>query len=232
MLLFDFSPGDPHCQVIFVKSGILATHFYVCQPGEDKIITKNIVMSIGGERFRCVLECVTCFNGSLYGVECVTFSVLRANLRDSNLEFETVFHGGSMKNKLLSASNKCYLIESRGELLLVIRYNLHSDICDFQVLRADFSSLEWELLTSIGDRAIFLQNPSREGISCSASESGIQGDCIYYTEEGNRLLYVFNLEDGSFTSTLPCPTFDRKELIQHWVMIPPPTSVSGDCSKP
>ncbi|XP_034675006.1 F-box protein SKIP23-like [Vitis riparia] len=130
-----------------------------------------------------------------------------------------------------------YLVESGEELLLVTRYlDLTYDVepdqtsliyrtTRFQVCRLDSKAPRWEVVSSLGDRALFLG----ENLSLSLSSvdfPGCKGNCIYYTDDysednydgigGEQDLGIFNLEDGSI-EPLPCSHFRIRWPPPLWV---------------
>ncbi|XP_059635829.1 uncharacterized protein LOC132278009 [Cornus florida] len=118
-----------------------------------------------------------------------------------------------------------YLVESSGELLMVVRYYNHNVDDDgnyqpkiitqdssrpkktiiFDVYKLDFVNMDWLLLPSLGpDRALFI------GLNDSISVSpvdfpGLAMNCIYFTCPNAELLEdthdlgVFNFEDNNIT---------------------------------
>ncbi|XP_059668208.1 uncharacterized protein LOC132313453 [Cornus florida] len=129
-----------------------------------------------------------------------------------------------------------YLVESSGELLMVVRYYSHhfkdngkQDYSTprktilFDVYKLDFVNKEWLLLPSLGDRALFIG--INESLSVSAPDfPGLEKNCIYFTSpdaenlEDSHDLGVFNLEDNSIT---PIYHYDLKiQLPSTWI-IPP-----------
>jgi len=70
----------------------------------------------------------------------------------------------------------CYLVKSEGELLLVTRpwYGVHGI-----VRRVDTESNKLELVTSIGNRALFLSDVRCLSVEASKFQ-GVEGGCIYF----------------------------------------------------
>ncbi|KAL6607828.1 hypothetical protein ACP70R_040891 [Stipagrostis hirtigluma subsp. patula] len=100
-----------------------------------------------------------------------------------------------------------YLVESRGELFLVVVFflgeNVHK-VAEVAVYRMDFSAPAWRKVDRIGDRVFLLGGDrigaSNFGASCSASEHGLCGNCIYFLNNianEENFLHIFNLEEGS-----------------------------------
>ncbi|KAL6009592.1 hypothetical protein ACLOJK_000020 [Asimina triloba] len=96
-----------------------------------------------------------------------------------------------------------YLVESCGELLLVlksIRINvntLNTRAEGFYVFKMDASRSDWIKVDNLGDQILFLGNGCSKSLSAKEL-SGFKGNHIFFT--GNGLSHesgVFNLEDGS-----------------------------------
>ncbi|KAH7840193.1 hypothetical protein Vadar_013968 [Vaccinium darrowii] len=102
-----------------------------------------------------------------------------------------------------------YIVESNGELLVVVRDGYDQDylgdyvtlgedevvdVCcgttEFGVFKVDLSNWEWVELQSLGDNVLFVGD--NDSISVRASEfHGIRPNCIYFTENfGPQYIYV------------------------------------------
>ncbi|KAJ4958230.1 hypothetical protein NE237_025341 [Protea cynaroides] len=104
---------------------------------------------------------------------------------------------------------KYFLVESSGELLLVLRYLIQLEIgyktVKFEVRKLDENSRQWVEMENIGDRILFL------GDFCSMSISAkdfpeCKGNSIYFNSDRWNLIYksatdldigVFNFYNGS-----------------------------------
>lgn len=117
-----------------------------------------------------------------------------------------------------------YLVSLEDELLLVTRFlGLEFDVepdqphliyrtLKFEVFSLNWSVPQWERLTSLGDKVVFLGDNS--SLSLSASDFlGCSGNCIYYTDDyaecnfddvyGERDCGIFSLSSESI-KPLPC----------------------------
>ncbi|KAF5191357.1 F-box protein skip23 [Thalictrum thalictroides] len=108
-----------------------------------------------------------------------------------------------------------YILESSGDLLVVLRYLKALDdsktwrlyrTVGFKVLKLDFTGrdISWVEVESIGDRSLFLGGNT--SFTIQANEfSGCKPNCIYFTDNfynynrefGGHDLGVFSLQDGS-----------------------------------
>ncbi|KAF5932567.1 hypothetical protein HYC85_028738 [Camellia sinensis] len=89
-----------------------------------------------------------------------------------------------------TSRSDCNLVDSCGELFLVIKsyLGMTMKIRDVEVHKMDFSRLVWTTVDSLGDRTFFL-SITGNCVSCSAAESGIKHNSIYYLERSDRELY-------------------------------------------
>ncbi|XP_059666273.1 uncharacterized protein LOC132312058 [Cornus florida] len=118
-----------------------------------------------------------------------------------------------------------YLVESSGELLMVVRYYKDGKQIKtilFDVYKLDFVNKEWLLLPSLGNRALFVG--LNDSVSVSASDfPGLAMNCIYFTNPGIlpedfHDLGIFNLEDNTIT---PIYDYDLKiQLPSIWIVPP------------
>ncbi|GMI99599.1 F-Box/DUF295 Brassiceae-specific 33 [Hibiscus trionum] len=120
-----------------------------------------------------------------------------------------------------------YLVESCGDLLLVVRFI--GDYVDwtrtplpeweretdygtvlFHVYKLDSEGLKWMEVESLGDRALFLGGNQSVSVS-TLSSPDCKNNCIYFTDDnwvrmdeyysyGGHDMGIYNLKDGSFKS--------------------------------
>lgn len=55
-------------------------------------------------------------------------------------------------------------------------------------------------------------------MSCCVAEPGVKPNSIYFVEECERCLWVFDLEDHAFSMILPCPTVRCYPKLD-WIML-------------
>lgn len=130
-----------------------------------------------------------------------------------------------------------YLVESGEELLLVTRYldltydgepdqtNMIYRTTRFQVCSLDWEGSRWEVMSSLGDRALFIGGNLSLSFS-SVDFPGCAGNCIYYTDDysednddgigDEQDIGIFNFGDGSI-EPLPCSNFRIRWSSPLWV---------------
>ncbi|CAL5083595.1 unnamed protein product [Urochloa decumbens] len=109
----------------------------------------------------------------------ISFTVTSATEEHSHRSVQTI----SMATTIPSAGHfawDCYLMRSGGELLLVTRpwYEIHGKPV---VRRVDTERNELEIVTSIGNRALFLGDAKCLSIDANKLQ-GIEGGCIYFVD--------------------------------------------------
>ncbi|TVU44978.1 hypothetical protein EJB05_04444, partial [Eragrostis curvula] len=93
---------------------------------------------------------------------------------------------------------KVIMLESEQELYMVSlmsSYNLNV-VHRFSVHKMDFVKEEWREVHDIGDRS-FLLSSWYFGTSCSATECGLEPNCLYMVYAGIKCLMIFNVRDGT-----------------------------------
>ncbi|KAL5719106.1 hypothetical protein ACHQM5_011930 [Ranunculus cassubicifolius] len=121
---------------------------------------------------------------------------------------------------LSQSSLLTYFLESRGEIFQVYELRLGKSLTvwQFAVFKLDFSKMAWARVESLGDRIFLLGDASYSGSVLSAAEYGAKGNCIYSFSTQRTELYCFDMEDGTITSTQPCPTRIRNAGGLFWVV--------------
>ncbi|TVU09428.1 hypothetical protein EJB05_42900, partial [Eragrostis curvula] len=113
----------------------------------------------------------------------------------------------------------CRLLESCGDLFMVkfwcTPFSERRILC-VRVRKLDWSTGAWVKVTGLGvNRAFFVH--SSIGTSMAADELGLKADCIYFTMDDDKGLYVHDLEQGTTTSHDPGPEIPNNGKI---VLIP------------
>ncbi|XP_022717676.1 uncharacterized protein LOC111276132 [Durio zibethinus] len=130
--------------------------------------------------------------------------------------------------------NLVIAIASLGVPLLIIRVNEScGELCviestcgavnfsqalNIEIFRLDSITMEWSHVKSSKDRAFFFSTNASYAISCPANESGIEGGFIYFTSGTDRILYSFNIEDKSISTSLPCNNLQEPWSSSFWFM--------------
>ncbi|KAJ3678012.1 hypothetical protein LUZ60_001815 [Juncus effusus] len=83
-------------------------------------------------------------------------------------------------------------VASRDELFLVHTLPIlwGGNIEGLTISKMNLDDMRWEVVNDIGDRIFFLSF-GREGASCSASETGLKRNCVYYISDG--YFYEYNV---------------------------------------
>ncbi|KAL6988266.1 hypothetical protein U1Q18_014016 [Sarracenia purpurea var. burkii] len=206
------TPSDPNCRVIFHDRRDNCASF--CRPGDVEYIKQELDDDY-------MPFAATTFKGKVYWLtlRCDRYSLVVVDFTGQSLHFR-----GLIKQQCLVIlpeviCSRYYLIESENELLVVhkICLGLSCDVMNFRVLRVEFSKMEWVEVESIGQRTIFLD--SNRGMASSSVEAGTRSNCIYFVDFGDKNLYVFDMEDRSITTLLPCPNVSRHDSLPFWIWL-------------
>lgn len=103
-----------------------------------------------------------------------------------------------------------YLVESAGDLLVVLRLNSKFDVrktTGIRVFKVPFSTGNWydSEVKNLGNRALFLgENNSSFSNEALAYGSGCMANCIYFqTDEEETKLGIYSMKYGEFKPFLP-----------------------------
>lgn len=200
------------CHVFFIDAD--KRIFYFCQPGEDKF-DKREFRHVDDSYY---ITYATMFEGKLVFL-LFEDALFTAEFVGSELRFMEFTGGQIAKPSPPEIFHfKTYLIESCGELLYVHKMFIPVHrVYGFLIFRVDPIKKMWKQVKSIGERTIFLSNDS--GISCIATEQGVNRNSIYFTKSDDRFLYIFDLEDCSISKFLPCSIVSYRGIELDWVMI-------------
>ncbi|KAL3536187.1 hypothetical protein ACH5RR_004648 [Cinchona calisaya] len=204
-------PNDPKCHILFVyiDKDCVA---YFGQPGDEEFVKQKL----DGQ-----LQSATTCGENVYGM--MNGRVL-VNITFGERTIQlTEIRGGllpkaSFPETLISC--RC-LLESGGELLYVVKIlssSFFTEVISIKIFRWDWES-RWIELDTIGDQVIFINH--RWGMSSSVVDQAIDGNRVYFTEGRGRNLCVFDVQDGSITSLVPCPTVSSDKSFSNWVLMPP-----------
>ncbi|KAF9599922.1 hypothetical protein IFM89_001868 [Coptis chinensis] len=179
------SPTDEDCVVMLLPIRGLCLSFWIM--GSQEWILLKLDYAIFN-----LLDGVFC-NGYFYiltsgcNIVAIKASSVVSNDKKSTFELKPHFHkvGIPPKKKRLGTATLYYLVESRGEVLLVSRVykserGLHT--LAFEVFKLDVCKMAWLKLESLGDRVLFM---NRFGSRCfTPKELGVNvRNCICFTND-------------------------------------------------
>ncbi|KAK0601681.1 hypothetical protein LWI29_026410 [Acer saccharum] len=189
-LVFSGDPGKATC--VYMAFSYVSPIFFVWIPE-----AKDWLESCLEEETDDVLIDLISFNGCFYfltreyNIRVVDAAYAYSTVQSNGYadQINTQFYQVKMSPDIPIESSENvqivrYLVEFRGEILLVIRFmrNLFKETYDFKVFQLDFSQMVWVKLDSLGDFGIFV---GRNCTRCySTKDLGVnKGNCIYFTNE-------------------------------------------------
>ncbi|RZR97025.1 hypothetical protein BHM03_00026153 [Ensete ventricosum] len=165
-LCMSAAPSNPDCVLLardFIK------RFYVWRPGDQSwTVEKGLV-----ELFDTIIS----FEGQFYTWNdhsgCLTiFRVLPLRLRKLMMPCPV--------DRSAYVKSSTSLVECRGNILLVyVMENADESLVIF-LFQLDLEKEMWINMESLGDRALFMNIPSKRGVSVVASEARCCANCIYF----------------------------------------------------
>ncbi|WMV44623.1 hypothetical protein MTR67_038008, partial [Solanum verrucosum] len=239
--LLSAPPHDPECRVVFlIKESNDDTNddtddddddedddedtpptLYFCKPGYNQEFHKQDLQLNEDDYLRKW----TIFKGKIYGLTHQELIVVI-----SNLDYES----GLVKIQQLLIKKLIYvdyeLLDMSKSVQYMIQSNDHNElfyiwqryfgkerneVYVFQVFRLDFVEKSWIEVESIGETAIFLD--AYGGMSCSTRGTNLEKESIYFTEDDDRCLHVFNLKTKTITTCLPCQHVSKKHSTFNWL---------------
>ncbi|XP_038718548.1 F-box protein SKIP23-like [Tripterygium wilfordii] len=158
-------------------------HFLaIARPGDETWTEVESVYQCGPSR---IIRDVACCNGQIFALgSCGTLVLCE-------------FDGPYPPNSIIFApppadiklANKLYLVESMGDLLMVVRvmdwdddYNCGYETSYFDVHKFNFKTKEWTELENLGDMALFVGDSYSMSLS-STEVAGCVGNRIYFTDD-------------------------------------------------
>ncbi|CAH9145275.1 unnamed protein product [Cuscuta epithymum] len=217
------NPRDPNCYVVLADFN--KTMF--CKIGDTEFKMKTLEEE---------LESMTNFNGEMYGLMNTT-TLVRVQFIGGDVRFHEMINDDKFTYNPSSRPKyflqmRGYITESCGEILLVAKiylglttfnhpnhYSSYYPVEKIRVFKADLCARKWVEMKSIGERTIFLG--CHGGIFCintNDKNSGVRANCIYFLEDDDRNMYVFDLEDNSVSLNLPCSHVRKRELTSLWML--------------
>ncbi|KAK2994920.1 hypothetical protein RJ640_004474 [Escallonia rubra] len=212
-------PTDANCIVAFLDYE--EPYITFCRPGEVRWVEQDYGTSLYEDD---TLHAVTVSKGSIYGLT-NRRELARLEVWDGIFVMNRLVADIPPKVYLADMIRECnYLVESCGEVFCVSMLfgvlNIAArKVEEIQVYRMDFSKGEWVRVDSLGEDRAFFVNGFGNMASCSASESGAEGNSIYFIDRDYRSLGVFNVEESSgvHVSLPSCPNMVHN-LPTFWVM--------------
>jgi hypothetical protein len=198
--LLSHKPTDPNCVVLVVNCR--DTVFWYCHPGGNQWSKHTYRSSMLGEKRGNVISGmirIVAAGGKFYAhfFRYLIGTILTLDFCP-NPKFTTT-PVGDMSNHVYPCHDS-FLIESRGELFsLTFHQPCFIDmVVHIAVHKLDTEARDWKKVETLGDRVFFV-NFRHFGVSLSAEEVGLKGNCIYFLRNGDKGLYVYSMERGSTT---------------------------------
>jgi hypothetical protein len=208
-LLSTHRPTDPACVVLVVHRKLPV--LYYCRPGggedrwfqhgyQSEIIHEDRDISVG------VMARLTAVGpGSRFlGHELVDDKVV-------TLDFSppapgptlTVADAADSPWPVGCSQVRSWKVESCGEVFAVRL--CYTALCDKRVSRVQVDRLDWSTnawvreaaAAGLGANRAFFVSTGQFGVSMAAHEAGLEPNCIYFTEEGDKGLYVYDTQQGT-----------------------------------
>ncbi|KAL5979373.1 hypothetical protein ACLOJK_019271 [Asimina triloba] len=208
-ILLSSPPTDPDCVIIFFCC--LRQSFIYCHPSAEKWIEGKY--KIEEVQDHGPIKNIVYCNGKLY-----VYTLLR-QLGAVDFDADPMVTWLRTRGpKMPPAVTSNFLVESFGEIFLVQRiHDLFSpNFLEFAVYKMNFARTDWERVDTLGDHVLFLG--VRCFTSCSATDTGMERDCIYFTKGNDRSLYVYHLDRGTISVDLPCPNVRPPWTDPIWLM--------------
>ncbi|KAL9173177.1 hypothetical protein ABFS82_03G096400 [Erythranthe guttata] len=205
-------PTDADCYILF--NGLEQSF---CRIGDEEYVTRTLEQQ--EEDGLNDLLAIVYFEGKIYGFMGPNMFVT-IHFVEKTIEFRQI----PMVNPwvISNLSNSClWLIESAqpcgNELFMIqnINHFLYSnERLDFKVFRVDTKQMNYVEVENMGDRTIFV---SDNGAGYCCPSIGTKPNSIYYTNENDRNLHIFNLEDRSTSSILVSRAIGANMSMTSWV---------------
>eukprot|EP00268_Persea_americana_P002030 TRINITY_DN10601_c0_g2_i5.p1 TRINITY_DN10601_c0_g2~~TRINITY_DN10601_c0_g2_i5.p1 ORF type:complete len:706 (-),score=62.90 TRINITY_DN10601_c0_g2_i5:107-2224(-) len=206
------SPTDPNCQLILIKKR--STIFYSCKITQDSKFDEVKFNPLDDNDM--FVDAISC-KGKIYFFTCLSrFGEI--SVGPGNHFAKPTFLDVNAPIRPLWYRTESYLVESCGEVFLVCQL-LHwtcNWVFSFMVFKMDFSEMRWVLVKSIGDRLFFLSKSSSQ--SCSAFESGLEGNQIFFFLPDDKSLYSFHMKERSISVDLTCPNVQPPWKSPFWLV--------------
>ncbi|KAJ4974877.1 hypothetical protein NE237_008051 [Protea cynaroides] len=217
------APDNPNgCFIVFIDYKYLM----FCQPGDD-------IWNI--EELEYEIMCAIGYEGNIYAIKYEEMN--NVDLLEVNPGFgmrilrEGLLMPSPSKHIL---SSLIYMVESCGDIFVIEELQCQyykSRIQNFEIYKVNLSTLAWEKVENLGDRAFFIDTINIYCFSCLATESGIKKNSIYFTGTYDKGLYIFDLELKNISISFPCPDVDSDNFEVAWIMSAPTMSCSPNSNE-
>ncbi|KAF9614472.1 hypothetical protein IFM89_018719 [Coptis chinensis] len=211
-------PANLDCTVLFVGKS-----FFLWWRVGDKIWTKDEyeIVRDGIKIDDYIDKVISCTDGTIYALTMQRLTIIIDREPCGKLSVRTL----DFERPQYYPETLCfhaYLVESCGEIIFVV---IHSEGVTFkgvnhiELFKMDFSEEAWVIMDCLGDNVIFVSTIGADSMSVSATQSGLKGNCIYFTlVQDKHNLYVFDLEDESISIYLPCPNLRTPSSLPFWLL--------------
>ncbi|XP_057951021.1 uncharacterized protein LOC131145857 [Malania oleifera] len=220
-------PGNPNCTVFIFHNNTPRIVF--CRPGDRQWAVQDYekeLRDILGKRDGGAVSFKNAvgLDGKLYALTsyCGSTVVIKVEEKDDEphrLKMRSIPFMYVPNIAPNSSASSTYMLESSGDVLVVteaFRGTQMREVFNMQVHRLDLSRMKWVEVKGLKDRMLFL---SPYGcVSCPATETGTQGNRIYFTIPEDKSLYSFNMEQQNVSAYLPWPDLPEPWYPPAWVM--------------
>ncbi|KAL7090921.1 hypothetical protein ACP275_12G072600 [Erythranthe tilingii] len=225
--IFSETPTHPNCHVLFIAA--FDTRLYYYRMGDEKFTSRP--NKFGDENNN--LASAVHYKGKIYGWMGGSRNLVQVDFIGGEIVIEKVVNdkGQSchipMPTSPFSFIINEYLIASGDDVLLVHSTtngnNPSMQVSHYNIFKIDACKGEWTELKSIGDRTIFLDPYgskswlfTNNGSDDENDDIRIKKNSIYYLE-GDKILYVYDIEDRSRTLVKLPPV--KRGWLMSWVVM-------------
>ncbi|KAB2091849.1 hypothetical protein ES319_A03G222900v1 [Gossypium barbadense] len=148
------------------------------------------------------IQDIVTFNNKFYAIEQSGRTII----------VDQFFSVGFIQHAVGSPSNRKFLVESSGNLLIVEMIFLENSESNagFRIFKLDEENPKWDEIKSLGDQILILGLHQVVSVSAYEFHWGDQGNLIFYSIDGSvedRVMYVFDLEKGISIPLENCPVY-------------------------
>ncbi|RZC79551.1 hypothetical protein C5167_003760, partial [Papaver somniferum] len=201
--------------LFFLDNGFHVEHRYTflfCRPGETQWRSQNLSPNMLDLIAKGTPRSVLCFKDE-HHLEIQHDTDLTISIESFHVKEEVPFP------LIVKAYPESHYVESHDELFRVdFILNRHTDgVMSIEVVRLNFSLMEWEKVNSFGDHVLFIGSTHTTGC-CSAAEWGFKRGCLYYLMWTDlSLIHKFEIESSGDTI---CTSQSGEFYYTDWVTMP------------